>query len=75
MFDYITVNQVATLKPKAFRRLSDDAMSVGINADIGKLVSGCAKDEAEGWGIVSHCLQFFENRQVVSLLLRRPHRA
>jgi len=72
MSDYKSYAQVLTLKTKALRTLSDSVMSIGVSKDLENFISSenVQKDLNDGWEVVSHSIQFAENRQMISLLLR-----
>lgn len=71
-FEYMIVTQSNDFKPSALPQMDDEAIAGGVSSDIKDLVNKCDADLDNGWEIISHSVQFFENHLVTSLLLRRP---
>jgi len=72
MADYKSYAQVATLKTSMLRKFSDNIMSLGVAKDLENFIASAnvQRDLNNGWEVVSHSIQFAENRQIISLLLR-----
>jgi hypothetical protein len=71
MYDYQIVSKIAELKPGLFNDLSNFAFNVGINDNLRELASQHDGELKNGWEIVSHDIVFYQDRQLLSLLLRR----
>jgi hypothetical protein len=71
MYDYQIVSKITELKPGLLDDLSNFAFNVVINENIRELVLQHDGELKNGWDIVSHDIVFYQDRQVLSLLLRR----
>ena len=71
MYDYQIVSKITELKPGLLDDLSNFAFNVVINENIRELVLQHDGELTNGWDIVSHDIVFYQDRQVLSLLLRR----
>ncbi len=71
-YEYMIVTQSNEFTPSVLPKMDDNAIAGGVSSDIKDLVKKCDADLDNGWEIISHSVQFFENRLVTSLLLRRP---
>ena len=74
MYDYKIVSQAGELKPNAINNMDNDTLSVGINEDFKRLASENIDLFNAGWEIVSHDILFYQEKQLLSLLLRRQRR-
>ena len=71
MYDYQIVSKITELKPGLLDDLSNFAFSVGINDNLRELAMQHDGELKNGWEIVSHDIVFYQDRQLLSLLLRR----
>ena len=71
MYDFQIVSKIAELKPGLFNDLNNFAINVGINDNLRELALQHDGELKNGWEIVSHDIVFYQDRQLVSLLLRR----
>jgi hypothetical protein len=61
MFEYMSFNTTTDFNKETFEKIAN------------QITEAVSRNEGlHGWDVVSHSVQFFENRLVVSLLLSRP---
>ena len=70
MYEYMTLNQVADCDEKQLLRLTNEQIADKITISASNVMESLRKRDLKGWEIVSHSVQFFANRLVVSVLLR-----
>ena len=71
-YEYMTFNQVVDYDKKKLLRLRNEQIADQITKASLKIMETMRNEKIDGWDIVSHSVQFFENRLVLSLLLHRP---
>jgi len=68
----MTFNQVADCNEKKLLKLTNEKIADQITIAVSNLMDSFRKQDLKGWDVASHSVQFFQNRLVVSVLLRRP---
>jgi hypothetical protein len=71
MYDYQIVSKITDLKPGLLDDLSNFAFNVQINENLRDLTLQHDGELKNGWKIVSHDIVFYQDRQLISLLLLR----
>ncbi len=70
MYEYEIISRVGEFRPNVFNKMDNKAISTAMNDDMRKLLSEYEGKFRSGWEIVSHDVTFYENRQLLSVLIR-----